>query len=105
MNISQYIVVKKGGGYYQRYTSRLTKGNPTLKKDEVAVRINLELPDALWNKPSLQANIVVPEEAVSNPIITADVIDNVENIIKENTGFTVSLQVIEKDENNEGNSD
>ena len=98
MQISQYIIIKKGGGYYPRYSSRVTKGSPSLAANEVAVKVKLELPDAIFDKPAFEAEITVPEEAVSKPVITAEVVDNVEEIIKQNTGFEVTLQVVEKDE-------
>lgn len=97
MQISQYIVVKKTNRW--KYTSRMTKGSPALASNEVAVKVSIELPDEIFDKPSLHANIVVPKEAVSKPIIEAGVIDNVEQIIKQNTGFEVKLEVVEpKDE-------
>lgn len=99
MQISQYIVVKQSGhSYYKKYTSRLTKGSPALAANEVAVKVTIELPDEIFEKPSLQANIVVPKEAVSKPVIEASVIDNVEQIIKQNTGFEVRLEVVDKDD-------
>ena len=102
MKISQYIIVKckKKSLYsgYRTFSSRMSKGNPKLDTDEVAVMVSIELPDALFDKPSLQANIVVPIEAVSKPIISAEVIDNVQDIIKQNTGFEVKLQIVDKEE-------
>lgn len=101
MKISQYIIIKgkKTSTYssYRKYTSRMSKGSPKLDSDEVAVLVSIELPDALFEKPSLQASIVVPKEAVSKPVIEAAVIDNVQDIIKQNTGFEVKLEVVEKD--------
>lgn len=102
MQISQYIVIKKGGkGYYARYTSRLTKGNPALASNEIAVKVSIEVPDEIFDKPSLEAKITVPKEAVSQPVISAEVIDNVQEIIKQNTGFEVTLQVVEVDKEEE----
>lgn len=97
MQISQYIVIKKTSKW--RYSSRMTKGSPALASNEVAIKVALEIPDAVFDKPSLEAKIVIPKEAVSKPVIEAQVIDNVEQIIKQNTGFEVKLEVIEpKDE-------
>lgn len=96
MEISQYIIVKRtGNGYYKRYTSRLTKASPALASNEVAVKVRIELPDAIFDKPAFEAKVVVPEEAVSKPVIEASVIDNVEQIIKQNTGFEVKLEIVE----------
>ena len=102
MNISQYIIIKgtKRNSYstYRTYTSRMTMNSPALKSDEVAVKVSIELPDALFERTALQANIKVPNDVVSQPVITADVIDNVQEIIKQNTGFDVKLQIIDKEE-------
>ena len=101
MQISQYIIVKKSArwkastGYY---SSRMTVGSPALDANEVAVKVSIELPDEIFDKPSFEAKVTVPQEAVSKPVITADVIDNVQDIIKQNTGFEVKLQIVEKDE-------
>lgn len=75
----------------------MSKGSPALASDEVAVKVTLELPDALFERSALEAKIVVPKEAVSQPVITADVVDNVQDIIKKNTGFDVKLEIVEKE--------
>lgn len=102
MKISQYIIVKgkKTTTYsnYRKYSSRMSKGSPSLDADEIAVLVMLELPDAIFEKPTFQANIEVPASAVSKPVIEASVIDNVEEIIKQNTGFEVRLEVVKKEE-------
>ncbi len=99
MKISQYIIVKgkkKGTYSYRTYSSRMSKTNPKLDADEVAVKVTLELPDAIFDKPTFEAKINVPEDAVSRPVIESSVIDNVQEIIKQNTGFEVRLEVVEK---------
>lgn len=95
MNISQYIIIKKRNKW--SYGSRMTKESPSLASNEIAVKVSLELPDEIFDKPTFQAQIKVPKEAVSRPIIDAEVIDNVESIIKQNTGFEVKLEIVEKD--------
>lgn len=98
MQISQYIVIKKTGTRYSsRYSSRLTKGSPALDSNEIAVKVSIEVPDEIFDKPALSAKITVPKEAVSKPVIEAAVIDNVQEIIKQQTGFAVTLEVVEKE--------
>lgn len=101
MKIDQYIVVKgkkrNTNSSARIYSSRITKNKPSLDYDEVAVKVELEIPDAMFEKPALEAKIVIPKEAVLSPVISADVINNVEDIILQNTGFEVKLQVIEKE--------
>lgn len=98
MQISQYIVIKKTGTYAARYSSRITKGSPALASNEVAVKVLIELPDNIFERLALQAKIIVPNEALSQPVITAEVKDNVQEIIKQNTGFDVRLEVIEPEQ-------
>lgn len=104
MQISQYIVIKKTGTrYLSRYSSRLTKGSPALASNEIAVKVSIEVPDEIFEKPMLQAKVTIPKEAVSKPVINAEVIDNVESIIKQNTGFEVKLEVVEPTDEHEEN--
>jgi len=98
MKISQYIIVKKKDRYSGSngyFSSRMTQTAPSLEANEVAVKVELTLPDEIFTKPAFQASITVPKEAVSQPVIEASVIDNVQKIIKQNTGFEVKLQVVE----------
>lgn len=99
MQISQYIIIKKGEKYVSNsgyFRSRMTTTSPKLEPGEVAVKVVIELPDAIFERPALSAKIVVPEEAVSKPMISADVVNNVQDLIKQNTGFDVRLEVVEK---------
>ena len=98
MKISQYVIIRKyGNNSWPKYSRRMTAGSPALQSNEVAVKVTLELPDEIFTKPTFQANITVPKEAVSAPVIEAEVIDNVQKIIKQNLGFDVKLEVVEKE--------
>jgi hypothetical protein len=101
MKLSGFIVVKKSNRYPYRGSLRLTKTSPSLDFDEVAVKINIDVPDELFSKPKLEATITIPQEAVSSPTIDAEVIDNVEKIIKQNTGFEVRLNLVSVEEKEE----
>lgn len=93
-----YLCVKKSEHRYDP-TFRVTKTSPGLDSNEIAIKINLDLPNALFSKPALEAQVTVSEKAVSPQVITADVVDNVEQIIKEKTGFDVKLTVVREDSN------
>ena len=62
------------------------------------MRIQVEIPDEVFDKPQFQASIKVPKDAVSAPVISAEIVDNVEEIIKTQTGFDVKLNLIEPEE-------
>lgn len=86
-----YLCIKKNG---YRSSARFVKTSPALDFNEIAVRLEIELPDELFAKPRLEATIKVPKEAVSAPIIPAEVIDNTQDIIKQSTGFEVRLTAV-----------
>ncbi len=69
---------------------------PTLKGNEVSLRLKLELPDAMFERPQLEATMSVPIDAVPEIKITSDVTDNIEKIIKETIGLTMNVSVIEQ---------
>lgn len=94
MNTSVHICVRKTSPW--RYTVRAAKSMPALAPNEVAIKLNLEIPDALFTRPQLEAKVTIPDDAVAKPVIEAQVIDNVQEIIKQQTGFDVRLEVVEE---------
>lgn len=100
MKITPYIIIKRTGQYVynRKYTSRMTVGSPALASNEIAIKLSLEVPDAIFDKPALEAKITIPEEAVSKPVISAETIDNVQDLIKQNLGFEVKLEVVTPEE-------
>lgn len=97
MKTTLYLCVKKSENRFDP-SFRVTKTKPGLMSNEIAVKINLELPDALFTKPQLEAKVTVSEKAVAPTTIDAEVVDNVEQIIKEKTGFDVKLTVVKDEE-------
>jgi len=67
---------------------------PKLKGNQVALRLEIDLPRALFTRPTLQARMVIPDEAVPAVKISPEVTDNISRIIKESTGLTMSVNVI-----------
>lgn len=97
MRLTRYIAVKKyGSKHWPKYSARMTAGNPALSANEVAMRVTLELPDALFEKPQLQASIVVPDDAVAAPIIDATVLDNIKETLSQNLGVDLNIEIVEQ---------
>lgn len=74
---------------------RVTKTRPALEFNEVAISLSLELPDALFRKPQLQASIVIPKEAAAPQQIEADVVNNVREAIEQASGMEVKISFVE----------
>ncbi len=96
MKTTLYLCVKKSDHRLDP-SFRVTKTKPGLDHNEIAVKVNLELPDALFKSPQLEAEIKVSDKAVSPAVIPAEVVSDAERIIKEQTGFTVKLTVVEEE--------
>lgn len=92
MKTSFYLVVSKSGSVAAK------KNKPHLAFDEIAILQNLELPDALFKKPALEATVTIPNEAALPQQIEADVVANVKEAIQQSTGLEVRLSIV-KDEN------
>lgn len=65
---------------------------PKLNAGEVAIRMTLELPSTLFQKPALTATVQIAESAVSAPIIEADVINNIKELVAENCGIQLTIE-------------
>ncbi len=72
------------------------KRKPSTNADEIAVRMELDIPDSLFEKPTLQINASVPDDGSHGPEITTDVADNIAQIIREQTGINVRIEAAEE---------
>ena len=62
--------------------------------NEISINVNLDLPDALFKKPTLQCKVQVPDSAVNNPEIEMKVVDNIADAIRAATGFEAQVSLI-----------
>lgn len=99
MRTNLYLIVNSRG------TARVVKRKytyspklPALKEDEVAVALEVSLPESLFKKPQLQATVNVPEEAVRPNVIDAEVVDNIKEAIRSVTGVEMSITVQNQNE-------
>lgn len=90
MKVDFYLIVNERGSV------RLTKTKGSMKFDEIAVGIRLELPDALFYKPHLSAGIKIPDDAATPQEITAEVIENCKEAIEQATNLKVSLRLVDE---------
>ncbi|GHH09207.1 hypothetical protein GCM10008023_05560 [Sphingomonas glacialis] len=69
MKDSCYIVLSEYG------IERMTKRQGSLKRNEVAVKVNLSIADSVFAEPAISAAIVIPASAVIHPDIEVTVED------------------------------
>lgn len=88
MKTSFYLVVRKNG------TTKTVKSKPGLNWDEVSIKLDLVLPDSLFQKPQLTASINVPEDKVSPIEISSETVDNIKTAIEQHIGIPVSINIV-----------
>jgi hypothetical protein len=101
MVITKYLVISATQrNSYSSLTPhmKIVEKVPTLKGNEISLRLNINIPDAVFKRPKLEADFKVPEQAVQKLTITPDMVTNMEKIVKENIGMDVKISVIEHPE-------
>ena len=88
--------IKKWFTINQRGSTRITQTKPGIEWDEISILLEVNLPDALFKKPRLEAKIDIPEEAARSDTLSCDVIENVKEAIEQSTGLTFAINVIEE---------
>ncbi|HEX9987058.1 MAG TPA: hypothetical protein VGE45_01065 [Chloroflexia bacterium] len=83
-----YLVVTRNGAV------DVYKKTPSVRADQVSVRCQLQIPQALFERPHLSATIVVPEEAARPTEISAEVLGNWQEAIQQATGLDIQLSVL-----------
>ena len=89
MKVKHWLTVNSKG------KARLTKSQPGLDWNEVSIQLEINLPDALFKKPRLEASITVPDEAAKTDVIKSVVTDNVADAIEQATGMTFAISIAE----------
>jgi len=92
MKIQQWLTISASG------TAKISVNRPYMAVDEIAILLSLDIPDALFTKPKLVAEIKVPDTAVKPEQVTAEVTDNIEEAIKSVTGLEMRVSVVEPEQ-------
>lgn len=92
MKVKFHLTVNENGSV------RVSKGKPDLKWDEVSIEMNLQIPDLLFQKPHLQAQIVIPNEVASPKELDVEMKNNIKEAIQQAAGIEIKL-IIEGTDN------
>lgn len=88
-----FLVFSKSRRGYSPLNVRVTTRTPRLEPGEVPLAVRVELPDALFDKPTLRATIKVDQEKLPPALITAEVADNIAQQLRQSLGVEVKLTV------------
>ena len=94
-----YLIVqgKKKYREWELVGFRTRKTKPDLARDEVAIKLELKLPAALFEKPVLGAQIKV-EGDVPQIDLSPDTVETIQDVIRSTAGLDVELTVVTPDE-------
>ncbi len=92
METEQFLIIGRGG------IRGIRRTKPQLRWDEIAFKISLNIPDALFDRPHLEATIRVDEKDVQSNQINPEIIIHTKKLIEEQTGAKISFKVIPPNE-------
>jgi len=93
MNMTRYLVVgfKKWG----KGNAKLSAKAPSLKAHEIAIKLNLDIPDEMFLKPALEADIIIPKESVIAGKIDTEIIDDIKKTVEDGLGIQMHVSLIQ----------
>lgn len=68
-------------------------GAPRLAANEIAIRQSVKVPRALFTRPSLSAEVVIPNEAAMPTEIEATTVSDIREAVLRATGIDLSITV------------
>lgn len=93
MKCNGYLTVNSRG------TARFTKTRCGLNWNEIAIKVNFEIPDKLFERPMIEATIEISKDIIPKPQ-PVKLILNTKELIEESTGAKVNFKVLPYDEDN-----
>ena len=90
MRTNGWLVVNKNG------IKSVRKSKPFLEYNEIAVKINLEVPNELFDRPTIEATLKV--EDIPNESYSPELLINTAQLIEQQTGAKVVINVEETKE-------
>ena len=87
MKIYFFLIINDKGSV------RITKSTSSLRFNEISIAVGLEVPDAVFKKPQLSANIVVPDSAVLQQVVETTISDNFKAALQVALGTEVKINI------------
>lgn len=90
MKVSNWLVIDRNGVKATRKTK------PALDWDEIAIKVNLEIPNELFQRPTLEATVIVKD--IPNNAYKPDVVIDTVELIEQQTGAKINFTVVPPEE-------
>lgn len=86
MRIVNWLVINKNG------IKSVRKSKPDLAYNEIAVKINLEIPKELFERPTIEATLKV--DNIPNNSYNPEIIVNTKELIEQQTGAKIDFRIL-----------
>lgn len=93
MKFIQYLILNKNG------IKGVRKTKPGLEYDEIAIKVNLDIPKELFERPSIEATLKIND--VPNNAYNPEIIINTVDLIEQQTGAKIDFKVLKVEEENQ----
>lgn len=93
MEVSAWLKVKGKVRYKGRVDAgplSISKSKPSTSKDEIAIKLNLNIPDSFFEEPTYTATINLPEVERELPPV-ASIADNVSEALSKEMGIKIHV--------------
>ncbi len=67
------------------------KTKPRTASNEVAIKLDIEIPDALFMRPAMLATISIPEGSTLSSVLTATVKNDIAAALKKQAGVNITI--------------
>ena len=95
---SNFCSDKSNSNYFNAVDLKVSKNKPDTNANELAIKLDLDIPNSLFMKPSLNFKMSIPEGAASFPVMEANVTDNLAQLLADELGQKVHLTVSDGEE-------
>ena len=95
MNVDFWVCVSatKTGYGYRPSVPKASKNKPNVGRNEVAVKVTLEIPDSYFELPELKASIVLPDVRNKQPEAKVEMQQRIADTLKDSLGVNVTFEV------------
>jgi len=85
------ITAKKEGAFYSATTPKTSKNKPTTSKNQVCVKVMLDVPNSYFQLPELTASIAIPEARRDAPKTEVTMEQRIADTLKDSLGVNVTF--------------
>lgn len=96
MKVSNWLIIDKNGIKAARKTK------PALDWDEIAIKVNLDIPNELFQRPTIEATVQVKD--IPNNAYEPEIVLDTVDLIEQQTGAKINFKVVPAEEAENGSN-